>query len=407
VKVSSIIAGFCSLAVSPAYGQLYLLQGNPSPKTAGGGYSMALLEASSDGSIRSVAQVLPGGGEGGTEWIGVSHDARKAVFFSKRPNHRIVVVDFDSASVVKSCESPVPPPGMSDFPFEEWLADAPGIGLVYVESFGTTDQKRLETGRLTGDDYALLGMTVDQSVPCDKSFRPMRAGEAALPIVGGTVGVADQGSWDAVYVGTDADGALWRGWFGGEHSYLGYRIPVEILGAGPRPSASIAINNAQALGVALRDSAGRWQLAVLRKDDSTWRALPGLRATAPFVRGFGSFVAVADTAPRAVGNSESAGQAEWRKTEVAAGPSIEERFKDLPYVLPGKLDLYDVATEKLYHIDTNQGDSEILLVDNGTVYYRVSDRLYSATIGTDGLEPAKLLSTSESIRDVHWAFIKH
>jgi len=374
---------------------------------------MVLLEASGDGSIRSVAQVLPGGREGGTEWIGVSHDARKAVLLSKSPilskppNVRIVVVDFDSASVVKSCESPPAPAGMSPAPFEQWLADAPGLGFAYVEDIGTEDLKKLETGRLTGDDYALLGMTVDPSAPCEKSFQRMRAAEVALPIVGGTVGVADMDSWDGIYVGTDTDGALWMGWFGGEHSYLGYRIPVGILGTGPRPSASIAINNAQALGVALRGRTGGWQLAVLRKSDSTWRALPGLRATAPFVRGFGSFIAVAETEPKTAQSPASAGASEWRKTETAAGPSIVERFKELPYVLPGKLDLYDVAAEKMYHIDTNQGDSEILLVDNNTVYYRVSNRLYSAAIGKDGLEPAKLLATSESIRDVHWAFVKH
>jgi hypothetical protein len=45
-------------------------------------------------------------------------------------------------------------------------------------------------------------------------------------------------------------------------------------------------------------------------------------------------------------------------------------------------------------------------VDNNTVYYRVSDRLYSAAIGPEALEPAKLLATADVIRDVHWAFVK-
>jgi hypothetical protein len=74
---------------------------------------------------------------------------------------------------------------------------------------------------------------------------------------------------------------------------------------------------------------------------------------------------------------------------------------------PGILHLYNVATEKYYTITTNQGDSEIILVDNNTVYYRVSDRLYSAAITDSGLDPAKLLATSEIIRDAHWAFYKH
>ena len=76
-------------------------------------------------------------------------------------------------------------------------------------------------------------------------------------------------------------------------------------------------------------------------------------------------------------------------------------------VYPGVLHLYDAATEKAYRITTNQVDSEIILVENGTVYYRESNRLYAAPISGTGIGPAKLLATDELIRDAHWAFIKH
>jgi hypothetical protein len=89
------------------------------------------------------------------------------------------------------------------------------------------------------------------------------------------------------------------------------------------------------------------------------------------------------------------------------GPSIAEQFRDSDLVYPGKLHLYDLDSEKVYTIDTKQGDSEVLLVEDGKVYYRASDRLYSAPITNSGIGTARLLATDDAIRDTHWAFIKH
>jgi hypothetical protein len=75
-------------------------------------------------------------------------------------------------------------------------------------------------------------------------------------------------------------------------------------------------------------------------------------------------------------------------------------------VLPGKLHLYDVETEQLYTINTEQGDSEIVLVEADVVFYRVSDRLYSVSLRETGLGEPRLLCTDELIRDAHWAFMK-
>ena len=76
-------------------------------------------------------------------------------------------------------------------------------------------------------------------------------------------------------------------------------------------------------------------------------------------------------------------------------------------MFPGRLHLYDVTNERVYTIATNQGDSEVLLVENNIVYYRVSDRLYSAPVTEKGIGAARLLASNEAIRDAHWAFIKH
>jgi hypothetical protein len=102
----------------------------------------------------------------------------------------------------------------------------------------------------------------------------------------------------------------------------------------------------------------------------------------------------------------SVGGAEWGLEERRFGMSLRFSFENSTYVYRGRLHLYDVETGRSYTIDTRQADSEMLLVEDETVYYRVSNRLYSAPITGETLGPAKLLATDEAIRDAHWAFTK-
>jgi hypothetical protein len=99
-----------------------------------------------------------------------------------------------------------------------------------------------------------------------------------------------------------------------------------------------------------------------------------------------------------------------RRASSATGPGIGFRLdrilEETGIVYPGRLHIYDVESERSYLIVTNQGDSEVLLVENNTVYYRVSDRVYSVALTDQGLGPARLLATSDLVRDAHWAFIK-
>ena len=214
MKAPLIFASACALMLSSAYGQVYLLQGSPTSKYSGG-YSTSLLRAGADGSVQKIADILPGGSDGGAAWIGTSSDARKAVILSKLPSHRIVVVDFDSASVAKSCVSPPPPAGMSEFPFQEWLADIPGTGLVFAERYGTADTAKLSSGRSSVGDDTVRVMLVDGSVSCGQSFMAGAPGDIKFLTTDGQSGVADLGSWETQNVGVAADGVPAAGWFGG------------------------------------------------------------------------------------------------------------------------------------------------------------------------------------------------
>jgi len=65
-----------------------------------------------------------------------------------------------------------------------------------------------------------------------------------------------------------------------------------------------------------------------------------------------------------------------------------------------------IETEKLFPLNTDQADSEVLLVESGLVYYRVLNQLYEASISDRGIGPARLLATDDAILDAHWAFMK-
>jgi hypothetical protein len=84
-----------------------------------------------------------------------------------------------------------------------------------------------------------------------------------------------------------------------------------------------------------------------------------------------------------------------------------DRLEYEPVVFPGKLHLYDMEHDRSYTISTGQGDSEILLVEGGTVYYRVADSIYGASIGETALGPPRLIAKSEILGDAPLAFIRH
>jgi len=72
---------------------------------------------------------------------------------------------------------------------------------------------------------------------------------------------------------------------------------------------------------------------------------------------------------------------------------------------PGIIHVYDVRSGKRYRIETGQGDSEVLLVDGTTIYYRVNDTLYRAEIGTSSITNPVEIVRNENVQLAHWAFL--
>jgi hypothetical protein len=82
------------------------------------------------------------------------------------------------------------------------------------------------------------------------------------------------------------------------------------------------------------------------------------------------------------------------------------RFAYFHVYSPGILYLFNTLTNNYIEWTTDQGDSEILLVENNDVYYRVNDEIYKAPIlNGKKLGKAELLVKNEMVPDIHWAFL--
>jgi hypothetical protein len=82
-------------------------------------------------------------------------------------------------------------------------------------------------------------------------------------------------------------------------------------------------------------------------------------------------------------------------------------FQFVPFQFPGELYLYNIQSHRKYTIKTGQGDSEILLVDGDTVYYRVrvNDTLYKARLGATAVDDPVKMATGSDVQLAHWAFL--
>jgi hypothetical protein len=376
-----------SLGAPSTSGQLHLITGSADSKSPEG-YTSALFRVTDRG-VEKVEDLVTD--RGGTDWIATSQELRKAVLVPEETAPPVVVVDFAKGAAVKKCRKP----DLELAPIRQWLWDTPDRGPVYAEFLGAQ----------------VRAMSLDPSVPCERSFAPVTASDARYVTAAGNAAVAAAVSSDYMRVLLRKDGTLSR-YFGpgmGEE-YFDERVPGTLFDDIAHPIAFVLISNARLFALAIiedgRPAFGH-RLLIFRRSDKTWHRMPALSDDVSYERAFGSFITAAAAIRKGSTTEKSAGRAEWRAQPSAAGPSAVALFLNSPFVFPGRLYLYDAETERVRTIATNQADSEILLVEGGVVYYRASDRLYSATITDKGLSPGRLLATSDVIRDAHWAFIKH
>ncbi len=371
-----------------AQAQLHLISGTANPK-GNAAYAFDFLRVTGDGGIEQVQSLTRP--DVGVESVHVSFDLRKAVLLTKEPS-RLVVVDFNQALIAKDCAVPPAPDVRSHI--TDWLVNVPIVGAMFEQ-------------HLAGEDLtknAVQSMTLDSRVDCDRSFAISDAVDLKhihTQFSRWPVSIDDNGVTTIRFVGrpialdTIVPPALVRG------LDLGWSL------------SGIMVNDSHLLVMAVSEKgAGEELLLVQRKRDRVWKRVRVNGAEGQMMRGFGRYLGIAEIRPRKSASDEMPGRAAWRTKESKRGPTSDEWFGPLgipmggQLLLAGVLHLWDSETERMYKIVTNQADSEIILVDNGLVYYRVADRLFSAPIEERNLGASKLLAAGEDIRDAHWAFMK-
>lgn len=104
----------------------------------------------------------------------------------------------------------------------------------------------------------------------------------------------------------------------------------------------------------------------------------------------------------------------WTKPQTKYGPEycldLEDEECNWSFWAPysnGDLFLYHVNTKNKIEWNTGHGDSEILLVKDEVVYYRVYDKIYCAKIiDHKSLDTPELIIQNTLVGDVHWAFFR-
>jgi hypothetical protein len=179
---------------------------------------------------------------------------------------------------------------------------------------------------------------------------------------------------------------------------MGFHLPPELTSK-YGGSAHICVNDQHVFVVS------HGGILIFRKSDKTWHKWDVPSDVIPMVRGFGRYLAYSEWR-LGIGETETPGKKEWRAEEDdgGLGPPTNRRLQGGAF--PGHLMILDTDTMQQFLIDTKQGDSEVLLIEDGIVYYRAATRLYSAPIKDKTVGPSTLLATAEMVRDAHWAFIK-
>ena len=404
---SATILGF--LLASCAEAQVHLILGGPntlSPIQR----EAATAEVLADGTL-AVRETLVDPSRGrGLFWIDVDYDLAQAYLLDD--HYGAVVLDLNTGSVVKRCDIP-PTKGLGGV--WEWRIVDPVLGSAFA----------LVRGAGKVENSILVGLLADPALSCSESTVALRDEQLTAYATGGQAGVGGEAA-QAVFFGN-----ISRGRFRTKISKDWIYFPIDLEPSAAKelsPDAnysaptSIAVRNSSIESVCATAVATLsdcfWARA--RQGGGQWVRLPIPNGHAPNVRGFGSYLAWPESILGGAGyestkldkdtstrlkSLKSAGSEEWRKGDSKWGRSTEFALTHSSTVHPGILHIFDVKTQQHFTIQTNQADSEVLLIEANTIYYRSSDRLFRVEIRGDHLAARQQIAKSDLIRDAHWAFM--
>ncbi len=379
------LAGILALATSAlafAQDNIYLVSGFPTPNRP---FGVQTKIFSLGGSLASPLLTL-GDPEKGCDALLIDYDRRMLVVTSPSLTpSRVDVVSFDAPA--KSRSAP--------------LAYDSKMSVIAEHLLDTGQDLQLALTLGNAHTQALAGVDLTTLAAVPITWQDYRDAYVA-----GTFGVGQ--TWSHTVELRVHDGGL-----------LAPRFPKTVaadfalkLPAGfTPPSDAIAfleVNNSDVAVVSLSNEQSPSSSGVGFKSDhvyvkatQSWQVLkvPG---AVSWARGFGTWIAYVVAEP--FHGVESPGKQARLASHVVSGHPVEEMFQDADAYFPGTLFLYDTASGASVTIETGQGDSEPLWISGNTVYYRVNQSLYSATIAGSTVKNATAIMSGEAVGQIHWAF---
>jgi hypothetical protein len=383
------------MAAASCRAELYLITGS---YNQGWNYSSGsvLLEVGDKGVVREKTTLVSP--RAGFVWVRMDYEAGLAAVLVPDKPHSVRIIGLKTANIRKDCQLP-----SHDLGSESWFADIPGVGVVIESQSSSQD--------VSHDPMRLFAFRADPAIPCTDSLQEVPVEDIRYALASGMAGVGDFIMGDSYDADVTPSGMVLK-WMGAGHNVtLDFHLPKELTGTENRRVVVYASNPAILLATTAGTSTDQRTL-VLRRRDNRWLPLSEPLASG-YPRAFGKYVAVTEIRMKAhpgrhemnmEGEEQSPGRDKWRSEYGPFGPSLAESFESSMFVFPGRLHVFDTDTQRTFTINTKQGDSEILLIDGGMVYYRVSNRIYRAPITKMGIGPARLMAEDERIGDAHWAF---
>lgn len=152
-----------------------------------------------------------------------------------------------------------------------------------------------------------------------------------------------------------------------------------------------------------KDNLGTRQVIIYDKKKQAWSELI-LLGNLSRIRGFSDWLCgyVGDD-NKSLLNKPLPGSSLWK--DRATGLSPDLRYEGM--YAPGILYFYNPSTGVYFELDTGQADSEVVLIQDNKVLYRVYDELYETEL-VEGkrLGGSKLLLRDDRVPDIHWAFYR-
>lgn len=148
---------------------------------------------------------------------------------------------------------------------------------------------------------------------------------------------------------------------------------------------------------------GTRQVIIYDKKKGIWNELI-LSGNLSRIRGFSEWLCgyVGDDS-KSLLNKPLPGSSLWKDRATGLSPAL--RYEGM--YAPGILYFYNPSTNIYFELETNQADSEVVLIQENKVIYRVYDELYEADlVNGKKLGNTRLLLKDDRVPDIHWAFYR-